>query len=316
MEPARAWNDFWHRPIRAETLGLCRIALALVVLSDQIFQYLPNLALFFGPDGVAPAGLHDGYLARTWQWSVLFFHTDDMTIIGLAFAAWMAATVALLLGWRSRIAAVLVWLGALCFLQRNPSLKNGGDDILKLFAFLLILSPCGAALSLDARRRRKREPEAGPTYIRPWPVRLLQLQLCAIYFSTGLAKLRGDTWWDGTSVHNVLNDVAMSRWSFAQLPLPFWLTAALTWGTLAFEIGFPLFAAFKPTRKWILISGILFHIGIYLTLEVGWFSFYSIAMYAAWVPSAWWERRTRESAIKTAGTPARDSAKPQAAGTS
>jgi predicted DCC family thiol-disulfide oxidoreductase YuxK len=37
-------------------------------------------------------------------------------------------------------------------------------------------------------------------------------------------------------------------------------------------------------------GGILFHLGIYATIEVGWFSFYTIAMYGVWIPDAWWKR--------------------------
>jgi HTTM domain len=290
MRLARIWQDFWHKPLRAETLGLTRVAFAVALLTDQFFQYLPNLSLFFGPEGVAPAGVNDGWAAHSWQWTMLFFHTDDMRIVSAAFALWMLATLALLVGWRTRWAAFLVWFGAICFLWRNPLLKNGGDDILRLVAFLMMISPCGDGLSLDARRRRLAGDGSSP-YIRPWPVRLFQLQLCAMYLATGTAKLRGHTWWDGTSVHNVLNDVTLARWSYAQVPLPFWFTAALTWSTLLFEVGFPLFVLWKPTRKWVLIAGILFHLGIYVMIEVGWFSFYTIALYAAWVPSAWWEKR-------------------------
>lgn len=283
--------DFWHKPLRAETLGFFRVVFAAVLITDQLFQYLPNLGTFYGPEGYAPEGLLDGWLARTWRWGVLFFHTDNMTIIGCLFAGWFAAGVALLLGWRTRVAAFFVWFGAMLFIHRNAILKNSGDDILTFVSFLLIFAPCNEAFSLDDRRRRRREYDEGPRYIRPWAVRVFQIQLCTIYFTTGGAKLYGETWWNGTSVHNVLNDVSMARWSYAQLPLPYWLTALLTWGTLLFECGFVFFVLWKPTRKWILYAGLLFHIGIYLTIEVGWFSFYSMALYAAWIPSAWWEKK-------------------------
>lgn len=40
--------------------------------------------------------------------------------------------------------------------------------------------------------------------------------------------------------------------------------------------------------------GILMHVGIYLTIAIGWFSFYMFAYYAVWVPDKTWERlRTR-----------------------
>ncbi len=309
------WARFWHAPVRAERLALVRVMFAFALLTDQLFQYLPNLEYFFGSTGVAPAGVNDGYLLRSWRWPILIFYTDNMTVIGGTFAAWVAATVMMLLGWRTRLAVFLVWFGTMCFTTRNPNLKNGGDDTLQLALFLLLISPCGAALSLDYLRRKRKalrglthttgvrplpDSLARPT-IMPWAVRLFQLQLCVIYCSTGIAKLRGHTWWYGTSVHNVLNDVTMSRWSYAQVPLPFWVTAPLTYATLFFEVFFPLLVLFRVTRKWALWGGILFHLGIYATIEVGWFSFYSIAMYGVWMSDEWWDRFTsrRQPTAKT-----------------
>lgn len=293
--PRPSWfARFWHEPVRAERLAVERVFFGLAILTDQIFQHAPQLAYFFGPDGTSPAGVNDEYLVRTWRWPVLFFNTDDMTVVTTAFVAWMVVTVLWMVGWHTRVTGFLVWLGAMAFFARNPNLKNGGDDTMQLAVFLLLFSPCGAALSLDRWRRWRRqgiEPEsAPPDYVAPWPIRLFQLQLCMIYFTTGVAKLFGHTWWDGTSVHNVLNDVTMARWPFAVVPLPFWLTATLTYVSLGFEVLFPLLVLWPRTRKWTLWFGVVFHLGIYLMIEVGWFSFYSIAMYGAWIPDSWWRR--------------------------
>src|SRR5262249_30235447 len=160
------------------------------------------------------------------RWTVLFFNTDDLAVLYPVFGLWVAATAALTLGWRTRLMNVVVWFLTMCFVNRNPRVLNGGDDVLQVGLFLLMLAPSGRALSLYARGLRR----PGAAFTPAWPVRVMQVQLCMIYLSTGLAKLKGDglfsgTWWAGTSVHYALNDVTMSRWSFAQLPLPFWLTA-------------------------------------------------------------------------------------------
>ena len=63
------WTRFWHEPVRAERLALMRIFLGVALLTDLLFQYLPNLMDFFGPTGVAPRGLHDEYQMRSWRWT-------------------------------------------------------------------------------------------------------------------------------------------------------------------------------------------------------------------------------------------------------
>jgi predicted DCC family thiol-disulfide oxidoreductase YuxK len=83
----------------------------------------------------------------------------------------------------------------------------------------------------------------------------------------------------------------MARWSYAQLPLPFWFTAALTYFSVWYEVLFTPLVLWRRTRNMTLWAGILFHLGIYSMIEVGWFSFYTIAMYGAWIPDRWWQRR-------------------------
>jgi uncharacterized membrane protein YphA (DoxX/SURF4 family) len=132
-----------------------------------------------------------------------------------------------------------------------------------------------------------------------WPVRVLQLQLCTIYCTSGLAKLAGEgwfqgSWWDGTSIHYALNYLTMSRYSYVSFPVPFWLTALATYVTVWWEALFPLLVLWRRTRPWALAYGVVLHLGIWLTLAIGWFGFYTLSLYGVWVPDGIWERRQVE----------------------
>jgi len=304
------WQRFWHEPVRAERLAITRILLAFALLTDQLLQYWPHFAVFYGPEGVAPAGVHDQWLLDNWRWTILFFNTDDLTIVAVAFWLRVAVTIAFLLGWHTRVMNVLLWFLTLCFVNRNPALRNGAEDVLMAGLFLLMLGPSGRAFSLDRRRWLKKQGPAAalvPPAIPAWPVRLVQIQVCIIYLTTGLAKLfrnfDGDdwstwfsgTWWEGTSLHYVMNDTTMSRWSYAQLPLPLWMTAPLTYASVWWETLFPALVLCRWTRKWALWFGVLFHLGIYCTIEVGWFSFYTLSLYGVWIPGEFWDRFFRRS---------------------
>jgi Vitamin K-dependent gamma-carboxylase len=293
------WTRFWHTPVRAERLALMRILLALALLTDQLFQLLPNLADFYGPEGVAYYGLHDKSQLRQWHWTILFFNTDELAVLYPLFGLWVAATVLFLVGWETRWMNVMVWFLTMCFINRNPFILNGGDDTMQMGLFLLLLGRSGNALSVDAWLAR-RVGRPLPVWQPAWPVRLLQIQLCIIYLSTGVAKLVGKpflegTWWDGTAIHYVLNYVTMSRWPFVQLPLPLWLTAILTYTSVWWETLFSLLVLNRWTRYPALVFGVLFHLGIYFTIEVGWFSFYTLAFYGVWVPCSVWTRRDASS---------------------
>src|SRR5207248_3115084 len=105
------------------------------------------------------------------------------------------------------------------------------------------------ALSVDAwLRRRFFGGEQGPPLTSPWPVRIIQIQWCLVYLTTGLVKLKGEgfgtdswpagSWWDGTSIHYIMNYPTKARWSSAQLPLPLWLTKCMTYAVVWWEVLF------------------------------------------------------------------------------
>jgi uncharacterized membrane protein YphA (DoxX/SURF4 family) len=305
------WQRFWHEPVRAERLAITRIFLGLALLSDQLIQYWPHFAACYGPEGVAPAGVHDQWLLKNWRWTILLFNTDDLAVVAVCFWLRVAVTVAFVLGWHTRIASVLLWFSTLCFVNRNPALQSFAEHVLMNGLFLMMMAPCGQALSLDRRRQIKRQADAAaatPPTTPAWPVRMVQIQVCMIYLSTGLAKLFRDfdgsnwfegTWWDGTSLHYVLNDTTMGHWSYARFPVPLWLTALATYVSVWWEILFTPLVMFRLTRKWTLWFGVLFHLGIFVVIEIGWFSFYTLALYGVWIPGEFWDRVLRRRSSTT-----------------
>ena len=67
-----------------------------------------------------------------------------------------------------------------------------------------------------------------PVWVHPWPIRLLFTQMIFIYFMNGVYKLCGVTWREGNSLHYVLGDLALTRFSQTWLPLPIVVTRLLT----------------------------------------------------------------------------------------
>jgi Vitamin K-dependent gamma-carboxylase len=151
-----------------------------------------------------------------------------------------------------------------------------------------------------------------PRYIPAWPVRLMQIQLVLVYFCTGLSKVgehvfRGlfslcnewsagrygngfsvfwrdlthedSHWLNGEAVFWVLNDVSLTRWAYCTFPMPLFVCRLLSWATLLFELGFPVFVVIRPLRPWLLLGGVVFHLGILIHTEVGYFSPMTLAWY-------------------------------------
>ena len=67
-----------------------------------------------------------------------------------------------------------------------------------ILTFYMMLCPCGAAYSLDALRAARKRGTAAEPLIVPWAVRLLQMQICLIYFQSCVIKCQGPLWLNGT----------------------------------------------------------------------------------------------------------------------
>ena len=275
----RGWQAFWFQPQPAYPLGLVRIAFGALVIVWTLWL-LPIRGALLGPNGVVPA---QPSIANTWGLFAVW-NTDEAILIGLVVL--LIAAIALLVGWHSRIAAVVVFVLILSLERRNPWMFNSGDALVSIEALLLALSPCGAALSLDQRRRTGAFWSA---QTRPnWPIRLLQVQFSILYLAAVQVKLTGQPWLEGTAVSYVLRIEDMTR-----IPLPQWLvtnalaTNAMTWSVIAIELAVGILVWFPRFRSWVLSAGIVMHLLIDLTIQIGIFSYAMFVLYLAWVPAEW-----------------------------
>lgn len=311
---SRTVVDFWRKPILAEPLAMCRIVTALTILVGSLLGIAPNLQWYWSPEGVYPSEVVDQYLENSEHISLLRSPenipllsavipqvgvdawrdaTDNMTAVVVLFSVWMLALVFVAVGLYTRTSTIVAWMLALSFHQRMIYVLNGGDDVALQLMFYLMLTPAGAVWSIDNLRRRRKADRAQTVVprgkiqhaaitIAPWTVRLMQIQLCSIYLVTGFSKMgfaETNDYLTGEAVYWALNDICLARWSYAQLPVPMWICRLLSWGTLVFEFGFIPFVMFRRLRPWLLWGGVAFHLGILLTMEVGWFSQYTLCFY-------------------------------------
>jgi hypothetical protein len=205
----------------------------------------------------------------------------------------------------TRVTGVLTWLGFITYIHRTPALLIGMDTMTNLATLYLMISPCGAALSLDRwlalRRERQRH---GPGWVPPPPeplvsanftTRLIQINFCIIYFASGTSKLMGTTWWNATAPNFVLLNYNFAPFSVSLYPqlLTFlarhrWLwELSMTGGvifTLVVELGLPLLI-WNRRLRWLCVCGsILLHTLIGLFMNLVTFSLVMISMVLAFLP--------------------------------
>ena len=272
----KAWQRFWFAPQSTTALAIFRIVFGLVILWWAL-TLAPDVGTWFGPHGLFPY-----QPSGRWYVTVLGTHPSEAYVVTM-YVLLIVAALCLTIGFGTRIAAVLVWLLVMSFDRRNPLILNAGDDLVRIDAFLLMLTPSGAALSVDRWLRHRDDFWTAPKRAL-WGVRLIQLQISAMYLFAVWAKVRGDDWNNGTAVSYALQMHDIQRFA---APSPFvhniWLVNLQTFATLALELSLALFVWNRRARPWVLLLGVVLHLNIEIGILVGFFSIIVITSYLAFL---------------------------------
>jgi hypothetical protein len=285
--PFQAWNQFWFAPISAKPLGAYRIVYGLIAIFSlsmlfvDIDYWLTDRGMIQGDEARLFAG---PFRHSPLQWF------QDPVSARVAVTLTLGAAFGVTLGWHTKVMSILLYLGMLSIHHRNIQSASGADVLLMVNTFYVMLSPCGAAYSLDARRARKQRGDtAADPLIVPWAQRLIQLQICVLYFVTALWKSTGSTWLDGTAVHYVLCNREVGRFDMSALAAYPVLVNFLTYSGLLIEFALAFLIWFKPCRPWVIFSGLGLHFGILFLVNIPIFGELSTAMYIVFISSSEWE---------------------------
>jgi hypothetical protein len=278
---AASWNRFWFTPQPTSSLALFRIAIGLITLGWGL-SLVPDLHAFFSSQGIEPVPPAN---TPTGMWGVLNTFPDFGVAVGL-FVALLVASVSLTVGYRTRLASVVVFVAVLSFEHRTPSVWNSGDGLLRILCFYLMFAPAGTSLSFD--RRRKVHDRFWEFPARPqWAVRLVQIQISAVYLSAVWFKLHGTGWVDGTAVSFAARMEDLHRFAVPSILADSALFSSVaTYWTLAIELMVGVLVWNRAARPYVLALGIALHVVTGLTLRLAFFPETMIVAYLAFLSPA------------------------------
>jgi predicted DCC family thiol-disulfide oxidoreductase YuxK len=284
--------------IDLRTLALFRVMVALMILADLVSR-ARDLTAHYTDAGILPRAEHLR-LPGGWRWS---FHLvgGSATVEAVLFAIAALIALALLVGYRTRLATVLSWLFLASLQARNPTLIQGGDNLLLLLLFWGMFLPLGARFAIDAALDRRAGP--APNAYCSVATAALLVQCMSVYFFSALLK-SGPEWWpDGTAVYFALHLDHLAT------PFAVWfrqfspVLAGLTYYVWVLELIGPILMFVAIGFPWVRLGlqamFITMHIGFILCLDIGLFPFISITSLLAFTPGVawdWLERRARTPA--------------------
>ncbi|MEM6995782.1 MAG: hypothetical protein AAF721_35055, partial [Myxococcota bacterium] len=255
---ADRWKRWWMTVEDPRSMGVYRIVFSFFVIANingmwEFFEFLyTDEGIFtadvarhvfargqfagFG-DGLRPDdpwGFYDIGAVGTFlagpKYSLLYFW-DSPRFFWAHLAAFELAALCVLIGFRTRLMAVLTWFLMNSILARNHLAWEGTELVYRCFLAYLVLARSGHAYSVDnwlrCRKLRKQGrlserdgPGGGagapPSETHPegleaiyrripsWPRKLMMLQLATIYITTGTLKT-GSVWLGGDALYYALN---------------------------------------------------------------------------------------------------------------
>jgi len=284
------WEEFFFAPADALPAGVFRFLFAVNAFIMYAIRF-KDWRFYFTDDGFLPqAGVFD-ILPEFYRPAISWFPHSAPTALAMNIGL-LICLLLLIVGLVPRLAAAVGFFLHVGLIQRNYSVAYGADFITTFMFFSLIFMRSNRRFSLPAwwRARRGLSPmlDSGSVgqLLSSMGVRMMQLQLCLIYAYTGLEKMKGAAWWDGSAIWAVVGNQQImfidSSW-LKHVPL---LLAAMTFLTLLFEIYFAVLV-WTPLRKWIILLGIAMHTGIALSIGLFYFSFGMMCVYVLFADPVW-----------------------------
>jgi hypothetical protein len=226
------------------------------------------------------------------DWWSVFWMGDGIVPLHAWWAIGVLAALAFIVGWRTRIAACVLWVMTTSLIHRAPVVTNGEEVVFRMLTFWSMFAPLGAIWSLDARRRPA--PMAAALANGTWAVRCLQINFVLIYLISLPNKLVDDpAWIEGDAIYLSLVSNLWSRgfWPEAGYAFHGWISKLATWGTIAVEGLAPWLVWWPRTAPLAIAALAMLHVGIAIVLNgVAFFSLSMVVGCWLFAPPAWAER--------------------------
>lgn len=275
------------------SLALYRFLIGLIVMADVIYRW-EDLSNFYIDTGLIPRATFVSEMSMPWSFS---FHLANGSYLFavVMFSIHLIIGLMLVFGYKTRWAMIGAYIMTVSVHNRNWLVNNGGDDVLRAILFFSIFLPLNRCFSIDsALQKEKNETK---DFFSTW-VFTFFLQVFAIYFVSYILK-DSDIW-----RKNFTAVFFSSRLDIFATPFGIWMRdfpaigTVITFFSIYLEWLGPLllFGAFLFGRFWwmlrllIVVLFIGFHFGIFLTMNIGLFTFICESMWTLFLPGPMWDR--------------------------
>lgn len=283
-------NNFY---LDVRSMALFRALIGMILLSDLCFRF-SIVEQFYLSSGIIPQYL-DVFNLRTFS---IFHFFDSSFSIKAVISLQVLASIFLIIGFKTRFFAGLSYLFLLFLHRKNMTILNGGDDLLLCILLLMVVLPIHTKHFVDALSRKEQENNQYFDY----STLLFFVQILIVYLTTTAYKDSREWYIDFTAIEVAFQlDQFVTSIGRVFNPYPSFLKI-LTIGSIMIEGVLPLIFLIPRLKSYVrdivVTIFITFHLGIELTLDIGHFSYISIAMWTALYTDNFWCLIERKFKIK------------------
>jgi hypothetical protein len=289
------------------SLAAFRAALALVLLVDLAWR-APDLVAFYTDGGVLPRSLL-GTLEPGYETVSVHALSGSPLFQVFLFVLAAVAALALLAGYRTRLAAALSFLLLVSIQLRNPFGLNSGDVLLRRLLFWSLFLPLGSRWAVDAGDDGTDSDDS----VVGLATAGLLVQVVLVYATNAVVKLRADVWLRGDAVRYAFQldhfTVGLGTLVAGWAPV----LTAVDWLWLSLLVASPLLLVVTGWRRATLVG--LFagaHFGMALTMQLGVFPLVSITSLLPLLPGTVWDRVQQRVSLSRRLLPAHSTPTPLA----
>ncbi len=265
---------YLNTPVDATGLAVFRVLYGLTLLAE-VGQFYYFRKLMFDPI------------------PYIFLGEQDF---GLALIAWFIAVAFIIVGFQTRIAAIVNYCMLLAFFATIQSFEYHMMYVDMALGFFLLIAPVERRLSVDSFRKLYRAPGTalpeGYFEVPRWCyITPILLAVAVVYFDSIFYKFSSGFWPKGLGVWFPASIPHINHNHWLQ---PFlnqeWLMLFMGYLTLVFETSFIFLMWSKRVRPFLMLIGMGLHYGIFVTFPIPWFGLGYVGIYTLMAPSSWWAR--------------------------
>ena len=272
------WDKFFYSRTDASALCFFRILFGFFLFINGI-SLVEDFQEWFGlgDSSLVPLEISH-YFYNGVRFNIYHWLTPTEASAWFVLITYIVSSVFIMIGLKTRISTVVCFLLMVSMQNRNHAILNSGDTLMRCMLFLMMFAPTHVKYSIDSfiAKRAGKPLSSDVPFITS---RLMQLQFSLVYLATTLFKLKGYDWVDGTAVYYTSRLMYFQRFV---LPIVFDFPSLIkfaTWSALFIEFAMGSLIWVKELRIWVLLSGVILHLFIEVTMSIGFFEWVMVSSY-------------------------------------